>query len=278
MSLETVPAATADPTHRDQLIEKIFERVEAESERRAAVEETKAAAADEEEASQMEAEADDSVPSPVSPNGTITAASSVAAARQRRRGSVSVSRFGMVTDAIPEPVAVSTITTSLSPSTRPSRSSSIVLPAPKMYNVQPNHGSADSLASMLEDPSLQVEDHGHSTTMATIAGKQSISKAISQRLSRARTRSRDVLTSTANSSVIIGVAVQEATVEHHEEEHGDEVPNATVVSATVEGPNDHLKRRRSTPKLESQSSWMAKAKELTNRFKRKSMAALSPVS
>lgn len=110
--------------------------------------------------------------------------------------------------------------------------------------------------------------------MAKITGKQSISKAISQRLSR--TRSRDVLKS-ANNSVIIGVAVQEATVETHEED-GEDTPQATVVS-TVQAP-EGLKKQRSTPKLEGSqsSSWMAKAKELTSRFKRKSMAALSQVS
>lgn len=137
------------------------------------------------------------------------------------------------------------------------------------------HGSADSLASVLEDPSMQIEEQNNSTTMATITGKQSISKAISQRLSRTRTRSRDVLAS-ANSSLIIGVAVQEATIEIHEE-NDTETSQATVVS-TVQGP-EGLKRQRSAPRLESgQASWMSKAKEFTSRFKRKSLAALSQVS
>ncbi|KAH8103509.1 hypothetical protein BXZ70DRAFT_735230 [Cristinia sonorae] len=158
-----------------------------------------------------------------------------------------------------------------------------------MYNVQPtaHHGSADSLASESEDPSLQVEDHGHSTTMATISGKQSISKAISQRLSRTRTRSRDVLTATrGNGNVVIGIAVQEATIEHHAEEI--ETPHETVVKSTVEVPQG-VKRQRSAPKLDGngngngssaggQLNWMSKAKELTTRFKRRSMAALSQIS
>lgn len=150
-----------------------------------------------------------------------------------------------------------------------------------MYNVQTtNHGSEDSLASAHEDPVLQFEEQGHSTTMATITGKQSISKAISQRLSRARTRSRDVLTtSNTSGNFIIGVAVQEATVEHHEEPGtGEETPQATVVKSTVQAPQG-VKRQRSAPKLDAgHSSWMARAKELTSRFKRKSMAALSQVS
>ena len=127
--------------------------------------------------------------------------------------------------------------------------------------------------------------------MATITGKQSISRAISSRLSRARTRSRDVLN--ANGGVIIGVAVQEATVEHHSDdlEFLDD-KMTTVVKSTVEVPVAAgepgvgvgvLRRQRSTPKLDGhqggqQSSWMVKAKELTSRFKRKSMAALSQVS
>ncbi|THH27818.1 hypothetical protein EUX98_g6370 [Antrodiella citrinella] len=151
-----------------------------------------------------------------------------------------------------------------------------------MYSVQTTnqHGSADSLASASEDPVLQVEDHGHSTTMATITGRQTISKAISQRLSRVRTRSRDVLTTNTTGNFIIGVAVQEATVEHHEEPGaGNETPQATVVKSTVQAPQG-VKRQQSAPKLDASSSWMAKAKELTSRlsFKRKSMAALPQVS
>ncbi|KAH8103508.1 hypothetical protein BXZ70DRAFT_735149 [Cristinia sonorae] len=95
---------------------QIFERVEAESARRAEVEAVEGSRGegggggdgfgvggsagrgddvdvDAAEASRLLSEADDTMPSPVSPNATISAS---AAVKQRRRGSVSVSRFGMV--------------------------------------------------------------------------------------------------------------------------------------------------------------------------------------
>lgn len=140
--------------------------------------------------------------------------------------------------------------------------------------------------------------------MATIAGKQSISRAISRRLSRAR--SRDVLVSRRN-SVVIGVSVQEATVEHHleeeEEEGGGESAASTVGGEGVvdmdktrprsraavyvgnnmpmsASPNGVLRKEKSSPGLNmggmgEKQGWMSRAKDLTAKFKRKSIAALS---
>lgn len=129
----------------------------------------------------------------------------------------------------------------------------------------------------MEDPSQNVEDEHHSTQMATIAGKQSISKAISRRLSRAR--SRDVLVSRRN-SVVIDVSVEEATVEHHSDDDKDPelVRPQSSAAVYVGGGNGVLRREKSSPRLHGSGEklgWMSKAKDLTARFKRKSMAALS---
>lgn len=131
----------------------------------------------------------------------------------------------------------------------------------------------------MEDPSKHVEDEQHSTQMATIAGKQSISKAISRRLSRAR--SKDVLVSRRN-SVVIDVSVEEATVEHlSDDDKETELARPQSSAAVYVGAgNGVLRREKSSPGLAFQGStekqgWMSKAKDLTAKFKRKSMAALS---
>ncbi|KAI0071170.1 hypothetical protein K474DRAFT_664133 [Panus rudis PR-1116 ss-1] len=228
-----------------------------------------------------------------------TNAATVAAIKSRRRGSVSVSRFGQPTELSPEPI----VTTSTTPSTRPSRSSSLVIQKAAFYSVGSQnilqHGSADSLASeSANDPDKLVEDVSQSTQIATIAGKQSISKAISRRLSRARTRSRELLggggvgtSASANLSltggngngvVMIDVAVTEATVEYHhsDDEDLDGRPKSSAAVYSGDGPMEKLRTQRSAPGLQQQQSgekagWMSKARDLTARIKRRSMAALA---
>lgn len=76
------------------------------------------------------------------------------------------------------------------------------------------HGSADSLASIPDAdaaPALApVEDEASVVQMATISGRQSLSRAFGRRLSRAKTPSIAGL-----NGMLIGVSVEEATVEHH---------------------------------------------------------------
>lgn len=148
------------------------------------------------------------------------------------------------------------------------------------------------------------------TQMETIAGRVSLGKAmgrtIARRLSRARTRSRDILA--VPNGLVIGVSVEEATVEaeHHEDDDDNEkagngeaprTPHGTVFAfAQAEGPG--TRSRRSTvsmpnppqvaavpgagtgsmtpgaDKRSSAANWVAKAKDLTKMFKRRSMAVL----
>ncbi|KAK7692016.1 hypothetical protein QCA50_005421 [Cerrena zonata] len=267
----------AEVDERTEMIEQIFARVEEESARRAQ-QEAEAEAVVATLTPQEASESQDDVPNPLNTVSTV---------RQRRRGSVSVSRFGEPTELSPEPI----LTTSTTPSNRASRSSSVVIQKATFYSVQPQqHGSADSLASeTASDPAKLVEDI-HSTKMATISGRQSLSKAITRRLSRARSRSKEVLitASNINTSVVIDVAVTEATVEVHHSDEEDEEARVELErpksSAAVYSPNT-LKSQRSTSGLrilgekeKTSGKWVTSIKDLGARWRRKSLAVLSPSS
>lgn len=134
---------------------------------------------------------------------------------------------------------------------------------------QLQNGSVNSFVSdasgHLNDDAAHREEDNHVTQMRRIAGRQSISKAVGGFLPRRLSRSRSanvVLTGGAN--VVIGVSVEEATVESKEDGGS---------SASVHAP--HALRSR-TSKLNMNepmgpsSSWAAKAKGFTQKFRRKS--------
>jgi hypothetical protein len=107
--------------------------------------------------------------------------------------------------------------------------------------------------------------------MEKIEPARSISRAISRRLSRARDMPLPSPSST--STLIIDVAVEEAT---HESHSMDGAPRVTVTTAT-------LRTQRSTPGLyarglasapSNSTGWMSKAKDITAKFRRRSLAAL----
>ena len=89
------------------------------------------------------------------------------------------------------------------------------------YAVQNHqHGSADSLASSAHGSPASpaaAEDEASVVQMATISGRQSLSRAFGRRLSRAKTPSRAGL-----NGMLIGVSVEEATVEHHPGDDDDD--------------------------------------------------------
>ncbi|KAJ3557777.1 hypothetical protein NM688_g1280 [Phlebia brevispora] len=134
-SIATMTTVLSTGPHTD-MFEHIFRRLEEESAQRAR---------EEEERERLEAEAEgrptaQEVADEVIPN---TNTSTIRASRERRRTSVSISRFGQPVDGPSSDSQPS--------STRPSRSSSIVLTRPAFYQLdaryQPETGSADSLAS-----------------------------------------------------------------------------------------------------------------------------------
>lgn len=162
------------------------------------------------------------------------------------------------------------------------------------YQAQKYAGSADSFASC-DDGQDDVRDEEQVTQIETIAGRVSLAKAmgvlIARRLPPSRTRSRDILATP--SRLLIGVSVEEVTTEavHGEEDSLDapHTPNGTAFVYATQA--DGSRSRRSTgsmPKTAapvesagpapgqdqrlSAAGWMAKAKALTKKFRRNSMA------
>lgn len=150
-----------------------------------------------------------------------------------------------------------------------------------------SQGSADSLASATETPAQHRgvnddgdEDEEQVVQMATIAGRQSISKAFTRRLSRSRTatRSRDVL-----DALVIGVSVEEATVEHEhdEEEAGGSRPGTSMAYAQgalkARGSRGNMNAGAEKEKGEK-GGWIGRARGLTQKIRRRSMVALAQSS
>lgn len=274
---------------------QLFQRLEMESEQRALAEEqesgsqeevdsnpvTSTTMVDEVNITPVQEEAADAFPEP-------TTDATVRAAKERRRGSISISRFGQTT-------AEHTPTVSLQPSTRPSRSSSIVHTKTPFYQLEVKQphvytNSADSFAS-LDTSAVREEVHHEyevvSSMVVEVKEKRSISKALSRRLSRARELPIPLPNPSPSGTLVIGVAVEEATVEHLADSDWHSVDNMN----TTKVYSGTLRTRRSTPGLyqkvsasanpgsnTSASVWMSKAKDITSRFRRKSLAAFSNVT
>ncbi|KAI0821162.1 hypothetical protein BC629DRAFT_1458891 [Irpex lacteus] len=251
-------------TTRTDMLEQLFQRLEEEHEIRALAQE-EPSLVDVPPASAHQAHEDPDAL--LDPTVDASIAATVRAPRDRRRGSISISRYG-------GPTAEPTITEPRITSTRPSRSSSIVLQKPAFYQLDTTPsgpartGSADSLASDNADPAMDVEEPDLVTQIAQIHPARSISRAISRRLSRAKELPLPSPSST--STLVIGVAVEEAT---HESNSIDDGPRVTVTTST-------LRTQRSTPGLRdkaaaaagSPAGWVSKAKDM---FRRRSIAALS---
>ncbi|KAI0352023.1 hypothetical protein OH77DRAFT_830329 [Trametes cingulata] len=225
-----------------------------------------------------------------------------------------------------------------SPSALPSRTNSVIINAGKtgaFYQAQRYAGSADSFASSHSGLSASLpgaaspaqrpheeEMQEQVTQMETIAGKVSLGRAvgglIARRLSRSRTRSRDILATP--SGLVIGVSVEEATTEAEHGEGdgegegdalrgvlgGEKAPRSPLGTAFVYAapPPEGMRSRRSTLSMPgtgtgssntnssesagaqggagvqgqerrlSAAGWVAKAKDLTKKFRRRSMAVL----
>ena len=136
----------------------------------------------------------------------------------------------------------STLHTHDNPSTLPSRTNSVIINAGNtgaFYQAQRYAGSADSFASSASGAPPHDEEHEQVTQMETIAGRVSIGRAvggiIARRLSRSRTRSRDILATPGG--LVIGVSVEEATTEADAE--GD-----TDVDADAEGDVERANEKR----------------------------------
>jgi len=228
-------------------LEKIFQQVEEQNERRA---------------QQEEVESKDSVA-----NTIQRMESSENIKKGRRRGSISITRFGQLStsDATSDGSSAGPTTPALS---------DIAAKSP-FFQQQLKNGSQTSFASggsAADDADAHHEDDHHVTHMHTIAPKQSLSRAVGgflpRRLSRARST---VLPGNGNDNVVIGVSVAAATVE---------LPEDAEVAATVVHAPGALHHQMSKGSIGGASlnklTWAARAKNFTKKFRRKSKTPLAP--
>jgi len=239
---QAVPATTMacpDP------LEKIFQQVEEQNERRAQQEEVQ----DSVSKSLARAESSDNL------------------RKSRRRGSISITRFGQLSPGSDH------LSDGSGGPTTPALSD-IASKSP-FYQAQlkSQNGSQTSFASGgsgTGDAHDEEDDH-HVTHMHTIAPRQSISRAVGgflpRRLSRARSSVLPTSARDAGGNMVISVAA--ATVELPENAE----PSATVVHAP-----GGLRNQTSKSTIGSSSgktTWATRAKEFTKKFRRKSKIALN---
>lgn len=256
---------------------KIFQKVEEESERRA----------------QEDASARIDAAQPPGPANTGSA--TVHRARNRRPGSISITRFGQVScsrnmlpllvnsiDSLPTPQRV------LRAFPVPFASQQWLRSKPSIKRklqyvsftyachrksltvaLLPKNDSTNSFASGASahygDEAAHVEEDSHVTQMHQIAGRQSISKAVGGLLPRrlSRARSANVL-STSEANMVIGVSVEEATVESAE---GAETSFTSVhAPGALRHQPSRLTMAGSSP---ARNKWVSKAKVFTQKFRRK---------
>ncbi|KZV66742.1 hypothetical protein PENSPDRAFT_688761 [Peniophora sp. CONT] len=231
-------------------LEKIFEKLEAESERRAALEQQEQLAHD-----------------------PAAAAANRAAARQRRRTSVSISRFGQAASSDPQTPAVA---------------QAQAPPTPVYSSVHPTaSASSDSLDSLNSDSELHAfaqQESDHVTQVQRIAARASIGRSVGnvlgRTLSRNRTRSKPQLI-VNDMDVVIGVVVEEAaTIETEDADPNVRPESRAMVYASTAPPAERELRtqpsrftigaRVSPPREEG--GLVARAKELTRKLRRRSQS------
>ncbi|KAH7921443.1 hypothetical protein BV22DRAFT_1038658 [Leucogyrophana mollusca] len=142
------------------------------------------------------------------------------------------------------------------------------------YHTLANPRSVESFISEgadLEDDTYHLEDDHHVTQVERIAGRQTLPKTMGAILPRrlSRTQSQNVLSS-ANTNVVIGVSVEEATVDASHPRHEGSRAMAYATKSTA------LRTRASTlsvPNAQpSGNSLMARAKGIAQKMRRKSKA------
>ncbi|KAJ7455378.1 hypothetical protein B0H11DRAFT_1819581 [Mycena galericulata] len=223
-------------------LEKIFQQVEEQNERRA-----------------QQEEVEDSVAN------TITRVDSSDNLRKRRRGSISITRFGQLSSS--DHVSDGSSGGPMTPALSDIASKSPFFQA----QLKSQNGSQTSFASGgSADEAHDEEDDHHVTHMQTIAPRQSISRAVGglfpRRLSRARSSVLPTSREPGNNMVI---SVAAATVELPE----DAEPATTVVHAP--GALRNQTSKTSIAASLNKTTWGTRAKEFTKKFRRKSKVGLA---
>ncbi|KAF8627775.1 hypothetical protein AX17_006140 [Amanita inopinata Kibby_2008] len=237
---------------RMEPLEELFRKVEEESKRRA----------------ELESQGIDSPSEPMLTDAANTQTNRSGSSGERRRGgSISVTRFGQ-----------------LVPSSKRNSQSSVGPLSPiasklPFYQTQLANDSSDSFMSESnqteneDDP--PIEEDQHITQVYTVTGRHSFTKAMNEFLPRRLSKSvseQVVPYSPRDSNVVIGVSVEEATVEVNED---SEEP----AGATVYAPNS-VRNRSSRLTLPGSSNstgaaWAAKAKDITTKIRQRSKSVFS---
>ncbi|KAG6866688.1 hypothetical protein C0991_000798 [Blastosporella zonata] len=179
----------------------------------------------------------------------------------RRRGSISITRFGQLADQSSKASSSGTHTPTLS--TIASNSAFYQLQSAPSLKNNSSKSFASGASAHLDEDAHQEEDHA--TQMLHIAGRQTISKAVGNFLPRRLSRARSANILVADANVVIGVSVEEATVVFT----GGAEAAQTVVHApgALRNQPSRLTMAGSSP---ARSSWVHKAKSFALKLRRKS--------
>ncbi|KIK61166.1 hypothetical protein GYMLUDRAFT_43248 [Collybiopsis luxurians FD-317 M1] len=249
-------------------LEQIFLRVEEESQKRAQADALVAAASGE----------------PTKPTPLDAPTLSVKA---QRRGSISITRFGQLTDELSSKESTAT-----SPPNSPTAFITTLAAQSTFYQSQILSTSRDSLVSHASDnEGLHAEEDNHVTQIHRIAAPRSLSRTVGSFLPRrlSRARSRPVIED-VDGTMVIGVSVQAATATVEESSAPDSespLPQATVTAGNNHSLTPTLNSKASKSSLRSISSssnwvpnsnWVTRAKDFTRRLRRKSVQPLTQTS
>lgn len=223
-------------------LEKMFQQIEEASERRA-----------------RELEEQEHITALCDPASRSITPASLRTRRDRKRGSISISRFGQLSDTQSGPN---------SPGFTPIAAKS---PFYQAQAAAMSNASFASGASDLYDEGAYTEDHTQVTQIQQIAGKPGLTKAVTKILPRrlSRTKSASFLTPVAEANLVIGVSVQESTLT-------ETIPTVDAVrlgtTVTVSAPGSKLHNKASRRTLSTDGTgikWLARARSFTQNINSK---------
>ncbi|KAF7309976.1 hypothetical protein MIND_00370400 [Mycena indigotica] len=219
-------------------LEKIFQQVEEQNEQRA-----------------RQAEAEDKVAASLA-----RVESSENLRKSRRRGSISITRFGQLATS-------DTLSDGTSAPTTPALSDIAAKSPFFQAQLQSQNHSQESFVSGTSTANQHEDDH-HVTHIHTIAPKQSISRAAGKLIPRRLSRARSTVMPSTNNGENVVISVAAATVELPENAE----PAATVVHAPLR--NQASQSSMSSSLAGKGGSWVSKAKNFTKKFRRRSKMPL----
>ncbi|KAJ3829625.1 hypothetical protein EV361DRAFT_248834 [Lentinula raphanica] len=241
-------------------LEKIFQRVEEESQRRAAANLSVVPVSEQDKTGELM-------------RPTSLDVQRLSSLKSRRRGSVSITRFGQLTDDSATDPPANT------PPASPAIITALASQSP-FYQSQLLNTSHESLGSHTDNDESHAEDDDQVTQVHRIAARQTLSRTVGSFLPRrlSRARSRPVIED-SDGTLVIGVSVQAATatVEEASGDINSHLPSTTVsVGASLtpklqsKESKSSLRSTSSNNNWRSSNNWMAKAKDFTKKLRRKS--------